>query len=132
MTAFANWCMLKGIAPLPAPPAAVAAFIADCTLLGAECVWQSLQEVSRAHVDHGYADPTLGGPAALAMNALSSIEPPRSWAKEERHLFYALPFDLQKYIVEREAQRDRAVRRAQNAAATAARKGWIDGERLSA
>lgn len=126
--AFERWCVLTGVIALPAPPAAVAAFIKECGTLGADRVWQALQEVSRAHRQHGYADPTLGGPAAQAMNELSQIEPPRSWPKEARQRFLSLPYDLQLYTVRREAERDRAVNRAQNAAAAArkvAEKGTI-------
>ncbi|MGY3532235.1 hypothetical protein [Bradyrhizobium sp. USDA 4452] len=85
--------------------------------LGADRVWLALQEVSRAHQEHGYADPTRSTAATNAMNALTRVEPPQSWRREARERFFALPWDLQLYIVEREGVRDRALRRAQNAAA---------------
>lgn len=120
--AFVRWCQLKGIPSLPAPPAAVAAFVAECAGLGAPQLWRALCEVSQAHQQHGYADPTLGAPAATALNDVAQLEPPRSWPKEEKQRFRALPYDLQLYIRHREDDRDKAVSRAQNAAA-AARKG---------
>lgn len=123
---FANWCILKGIPPLPVAPATVAAFIADCTPLGVEKVWEAVRGISIAHLSQGLADPTAGGQAALAMNALSRIDPPRSWPKDEKARFFALPYDLQVYMHKREGQRDKAVKQAQDAAATA-RKEQTDG-----
>jgi hypothetical protein len=46
-------------------------------------------------------------------------EPPKSWTKEAKLRFLELPADLQAYLVIREKQRDREVRRAQNEAADA-------------
>jgi hypothetical protein len=48
---------------------------------------------------------------------LPSIEPPRSWTKEEKERFKSLPRELQAYLSEREQERDRDVRRRQNEAA---------------
>jgi hypothetical protein len=46
-------------------------------------------------------------------------EPPRSWTKEAKLRFLELPADLQAYLVVREKQRDREMRRSQNEAAEA-------------
>jgi hypothetical protein len=43
-------------------------------------------------------------------------EPPRSWTKEAKLRFLELPADLQMYLVAREKQRDREVRRCQTEA----------------
>lgn len=88
--------------------------------------------ISEAHTSAGLADPTAGAWVSAAVNEVSRIRAPRSWPKEGRRRFYALPYDVQLYVNHREAQRDRAVRLAQNAAAKAAKKGWIDGKALSA
>jgi hypothetical protein len=45
------------------------------------------------------------------------IEPPRSWTKEAKARFEALDRDTQEYVAQREAERDREVRRVQNEAA---------------
>lgn len=42
------------------------------------------------------------------------IEPPRSWTKEAKERFAALPRDTQDYIAQREQERDREIRRTQN------------------
>ncbi len=43
-----------------------------------------------------------------------TIDPPRSWSKAEKERFASLPPETQSYIVERETERDREVRRTQN------------------
>lgn len=132
MTAFANWCALRNVPAFPARPADVASFVSDCAPLGIAKIWPMVATISEAHVRAGLADPTAGGWVSAAVNEVSGIEPPRSWPKQERQQFYALPYNVQLYLNHREAQRDRTVRLAQDAAAKAAKKGWIDGERLSA
>lgn len=42
------------------------------------------------------------------------IEPPRSWTKEAKERWQALPRETQEYLSEREQERDREVRRSQN------------------
>jgi hypothetical protein len=48
-----------------------------------------------------------------------SIEPPRSWTKEAKERWSALPRETQEYLSNREQERDREVRRSQNEAAEA-------------
>jgi hypothetical protein len=45
------------------------------------------------------------------------IEPPRSWTKEAKEQWQALPRNTQEYLAQREQERDREVRRSQNEAA---------------
>ncbi len=49
---------------------------------------------------------------------LPSVEPPRSWSKEEKERFSQLPRETQEYLTRRETERDTALRRGQNEAAT--------------
>lgn len=42
------------------------------------------------------------------------IEPPRSWTKEAKERWNALPPETQEYLAQREQERDREVRRSQN------------------
>lgn len=74
------------------------------------------------HASLGLADPTLGGPAADAMSAVAAIAPPRSWPGQFKERFGSLPYDIQAYLAAHETQRERALRRAQNEAASASRK----------
>jgi hypothetical protein len=119
---FARWCELNNISFCPAAPADVARFVSDCASLGMERLWPALQEISRLHVSIGLADPTLGDPASMAVSAIAGIDPPRSWPNDRKQRFNSLPYDLQVYVAAHEAQREKALRRAQNDAAIARRK----------
>jgi hypothetical protein len=119
---FARWCELNGISSCPAAPAAVAKFVTDCASLSVERLWPAVQEISKAHVALGLADPTLGGVAASAINDVAGILPPRSWPDDRKQRFQLLPHDLQVYVAAHEKQREKALRRAQNEAATARQK----------
>jgi len=110
---------MHDVQPLPATPADVAKFIADCAPLGIEKLWPIVGEISRAHYLVGLADPTLGGWVAHAINEVSKVEPPRSWPKEHKARFQSMPYDLQIYVANHEAEREKVIRRAQNDAALA-------------
>ncbi len=116
---FARWCELNGASFCPASPADVARFVSECASLGIERLWPAVQDVSRAHVSLGLADPTLGGVAAAAISDIAGIDPPRSWPNDRKQRFRSLPYDLQVYVADHEARREKAVRRAQNEAAIA-------------
>jgi hypothetical protein len=126
---FAKWCELNGCSPCPAAPADVARFVSDCASLGIEGLWPAVQEISRLHASIGLADPTLGGAVAAAINGVARISPPRSWPADHQQRFKSLPYDLQVYVSAHEAQRERALRRAQNEAAIAKRKLTTSRER---
>ncbi|AWM02530.1 hypothetical protein [Bradyrhizobium amphicarpaeae] len=119
---FVRWCELNGVTACPAAPALVARFVTDCAALGVSRLWSAVQDISRMHVSLGLADPTLGGAAASAMNAIAAIPPPRSWPAPFKQRFSALPYDIQIHLAAHEAQRERALRRAQNDAASARQK----------
>ena len=119
---FARWCELNGVSWCPAAPAAVARFVADCASLGIERLWPAVQDISKAHVALGLADPTLGGAVASVISDVAGIDPPRSWPDDRKQRFKTLPYDLQVYVAAHEAQREKALRRAQNEAANARKK----------
>jgi hypothetical protein len=66
--------------------------------------------------------------ALISAKVSDLIEPPRSWGHAEKVAFLKLPRDLQLFYSEREAQRDREVRRCQNEAAEA-RKALAETQR---
>jgi hypothetical protein len=119
---FVKWCELNGLSPCPAAPAHVARFVVDCAPLGIERLWPAIQDISRLHVAVGLADPTLGGVTAEAISDLAGIDPPRSWPAGPKQRFKSLPYDLQVHVAAHEAQREKALRRAQNEAASARQK----------
>jgi hypothetical protein len=120
--AFARWCELNGATFCPAAPATVAHFVGDCAALGIGRLWPAIQDISKLHVSLGLADPTLGGIAAAAISEVADIAPPRSWPDRCKLRFKSLPYDLQAFVAEHEAKRERSLRRAQNEAAAARRK----------
>jgi len=61
--------------------------------------------------------PLAGWWQKLSANLL--VDPPRSWPDGNRQRFKSLPYDLQVYVAAHEAQREKALRRAQNEAANA-------------
>lgn len=120
--AFEQWCSIKGVGELPASPADVALFVKECAGLGMDVIWPILTDISRDHYILGLADPTLGGPVAAAVCAVEPVKPPLSWGKDMKGRFHALPYDIQKYILQRETERDAALRRAQNELAAKRKK----------
>ncbi len=116
---FAKWCELNGVSACPAAPSDVARFVTDCAALGIERLWPAVQEISKMHAAIGLADPTLGGVAAAAIDKVAGIVPPRAWPGEQKLRFRTLPYDLQAFVATHEAQREKAIRRAQNEAASA-------------
>ncbi len=94
----------------------------DCAALGIGRVWPAIKEISKLHTSLGLADPTLGGIAAAAISEVADVSPPRSWPDACKLRFKALPYDLQQFVAEHEARRERSLRRAQNDAAAARRK----------
>jgi hypothetical protein len=59
-----------------------------------------------------------------------SVEPPRSWTKEDKEAFKALPPDIQQRIAERERAREVEVRRGQNETAEARKAAQAEHQRL--
>lgn len=125
MSEWPNWCVLQGIEPVPVAPAAVADFVKTIAPLGIERVWEILQEISRSHYTIGLADPTLSRNVVFAVNDISQIKPPRSWPKKEKARFLQLPYDLQKLVARREAERDKWLHQLQNKAAQERKQNGI-------
>jgi hypothetical protein len=119
---FARWCERENVIFCPALPSAIAHFVKAHAGLGMEQLWLALQDISKLHVSLGLADPTLGEPAAVAINAIAKISPPRAWPSDWKERFRTLPYDLQAFIADHEIRRDKALRRAQNEAAAARQK----------
>ena len=70
------------------------------------------------------ADPGAGEPQdpgetqeAAPADDLPSIEPPRSWTKEEKERFKSFPRETQEYLASREQERERSYLQRQNEAA---------------
>jgi hypothetical protein len=119
---FARWCARDGAMFCPASPAAIARFLREHASLGVKQLWPALQDISRLHTSMGLADPTLAGPVAAVLHDITDVAPPRTWPATWKERFKTLPYDLQTFIADHEAARDKALRRAQNDAAAARQK----------
>ncbi|WP_298255821.1 hypothetical protein [Bradyrhizobium sp.] len=119
---FARWCETNGASFCPAHPATVAKFVSDCGSLGIARLWPAVQDISKMHVTLGLADPTLGAAVAAAISEVAGFAAPRAWPEYFKQRFKSLPYDVQLFIVEHEAGREKALRRAQNEAAALRRK----------
>jgi hypothetical protein len=84
--------------------------------------------------DRADAAPQDEAPGATTDHAepetLPPLEPPRSWNKDARERFAALPRETQEYLLSREQERDREVRQSQNEAAE--QRKLLAAERRSA
>src|ERR1700738_88056 len=96
-TMFENYCALHGVQAVPASPTTIARFINEIAEIGIDRVWEAVQEISSATYKIGLPDPTLGaGLVTSAINAISKIDPPRSWPREQWARFLSLPYDIQR------------------------------------
>lgn len=110
---FTAWCRAKGIDTFPTRPHVLACFILENTALGIGELMRVVDAISTVH--ENTSDPTLSPLVTAALDRVSGpIEAPRSWDAEHREMWAALPRKLKIYINQREADRDRAVRIAQN------------------
>jgi hypothetical protein len=124
---FVRWCEDRQVSALPARPATVALFILQNRSMGLAELAELVDQIGAAHVSTGMADPTTTYPVPAMLSKIATINPPRSWPAEEKKKFQALPYSLQSYVVKREGERDKALRRAQNEAADARKK--IEGKK---
>jgi hypothetical protein len=118
MSMWEKWCSLRGESAIPASPTIIARFIKDVAPMGIDRVWPAVLEISRAHYTIALPDPTFSYPVTTAINALSKLDPPRSWPAQEKARFLTLPYDIQSILAKRQADADRQVRRLQNEVAT--------------
>lgn len=119
ISAFAAWCEMMNVRSCPARPAVLAGFIVELSrTIPATDLIKAAADIADWHLLFGLANPSATPIVLAALDRIAAIDPPRSWPKEQKHRFRALPHDLQVYIAKREKERDRAVRRAQNSAAS--------------
>jgi len=76
----------------------------------------------------GAADPCSSILVTTQLAEISGIKPPRSWAKEHHAMFFRMPLKIQRYVLKRENDRDRALNRLQ--CADAAVKRELERQRL--
>jgi hypothetical protein len=129
ISAFAAWCEMMNVRSCPARPAVLAGFIVELSrTIPATDLIKAAADIADWHVLFGLANPAATPIVHAALDDIATVEPPRSWPKEQKNRFRALPHDLQVYIAKREKERDRVLRRAQNAVARDRQKHTAAGE----
>jgi hypothetical protein len=115
---FGAWAMVRKLPVLPTLPSYLAEFVSgNFPTMKLEDLIAETQEVSRLHTSNGLGDPCTAQVTA-AFQAIAPIDSPRSWPKDQKVRFAELPYGLQQYVAAHEDQRERAIRRAHNEAAT--------------
>ena len=92
---FIEFCRGKGVPHLPAKPTTVAAFVLEHTALGqSDKIRELVAAIEILHDLNGYANPAATSLVRFALDRMAPIEPPRSWPKEHKLLFTALPVEI--------------------------------------
>jgi hypothetical protein len=87
----------------------------------AQFMFQPPEQIAQA-LSYIGADPMKVAIVAKLLTAAPGAEeipPPRSWSKDARRYWDALPHELQEYLSDRERSRDKEVRRKQDECAAA-------------
>jgi hypothetical protein len=119
----------RGIAALPALPAAIAVFILNQASLGERLV-KIVESIGAVHEGEALSNPCCSDVVIAALNLVVPIKAPRAWPTNRKIQFARLERDLQKFIIEHEKKIETEMRRAQNEAASANRKDKPNGTSL--
>ena len=112
---FINWCQMHGVRPLPARPTSVAAYVQfqQDQGIARELVAERLEAIEALHFAASVGNP-VATPVVRTITGASTIDAPRSWAKDDKLAFHELPHEVQIIVARREQDRETALRRAQN------------------
>jgi hypothetical protein len=115
LTPFLAFCEQHRIRPLPARPTSIAFFAQAQQDRGVpkEKISATLSAIEALLNAASVGNP-IATPIVRTITAASTIEPPRSWTKDEKLTFAGLPPEVQRVVVRREHDRERALRRGQN------------------
>jgi hypothetical protein len=117
---FLSWCASNGVRHCPAKPTTVAAWIVSLPENGGnqERILATLAAIELLHDRHGKPNPVATAIVRAALDRVIKVDPPpRSWPKPDKISFALLPADIRAIIAKRERDRERVMRRDQNAAA---------------
>jgi hypothetical protein len=83
--------------------------------MGLAAIESELAKITEACDAIGAADPCTSILVCTELAKISGIAAPRSWPQEDHAAFYKMPLALQRLVLKRENDRNRALRRLQNA-----------------
>src|SRR5262245_16704461 len=93
VTPFASWCEAHGVRSCPARPTTVATWITERARDGvsSELILRTLEAIATQHNSHALANPTTAYVVRAALEPIITVEPPRSWPREDKARFAMLP-----------------------------------------
>jgi hypothetical protein len=108
-----QWCERTAIPSCPAVPASIAVFILKNAALG-DRLEKVVESIGAVHQADGKADPTLSPVVIAALYPKGPpIAAPRSWNRSHSYMWQILPRAIQDYIVKRQDDHDKEIRRLQ-------------------
>lgn len=115
---FQDFCAIANVRYLPARPTTVASFTFRQFDNGVkpDTIFDQLAAIERLHDQFDFANPVATSAARAALSEVASIEVPRSWPQADKELFKTLPPQIRNVILNREKDREKTLRRAQNEA----------------
>ena len=116
---FVQWCASANVRHLPAAPATCATFILSQSTVGVapERIAATAQAIELLHDHYGQSNPIQTRAARWALEqVLPQTDAPRSWPAAEKAQFAHLPVQIRNVIANREQDREKTLRRAQNEA----------------
>jgi len=124
-----SWCEQQRVRPVRARPTTVAAYVRYQQDQGIPrpLIAERLEAIEALHEAAALANP-VATVVVRTTTGGSTIETPRSWAKDEKQLFTQLPVEIQRVIARREADRETQMRRSQNEAADLRRQLKVAAE----
>ncbi len=110
---FEAYCQRQAVRPFPISPVIVAGYIQG---LPDEEINAALEALVAICEHFTQPNPCATRPvrAVLERRFRNTDECPKSWTREDRMAFVALPEDVKRIVLRREEERDLALRRAQN------------------
>jgi hypothetical protein len=115
---FLDYCGIVNVRYLPARATTVASFIFKQFDSGVkpDTIFDQLAALERLHDQFDMANPVATSAARAALGEVASTESPRSWPQADKELFKTLPPQIRNVILNREKDREKTLRRAQNEA----------------
>ncbi len=110
---------MRCVRPFPAFPALVADFL---NTLPDDALSQATDAIQAIHDSVGAPNPVATLAVRTILERRLRTECPRSWSKDDRIAFVAVPPEIRSILLRRETERDTALRRAQNKAAAASKQ----------
>ena len=109
---FEQWANQRGVRWLPAKGSTISSYALEVAHRGDAFVLETIAAIERAHFAAGLANPTATPTVWNVVSKIVTVEPPRSWPKNEKAMFALLPPEIKVVIAKREHDREIEIRRS--------------------